>query len=111
MRDIQIVIEPELLKFMKEKGKNNIVVQVAQADHSEIEIAEVFVQLMNDRRADELLQKRYSAKTAEGGVRVLFPPYHLIYEDTITFAMKRVGPFRKLTWKGIRTGSIGGSRV
>ena len=77
MRDIQIVIEPELLKYMKEKGKNNIVVQVAQADHSEIEIAEVFVQLMNDRRADELLQKR----------------------------------FRKLTWKGIRTGSIGGSRV
>ena len=112
MRDIQITVEPELLSYMKEKGKNNIVIQVAEAEHSEIEIAEIFVQLMNDKRADEMLTKRYSVKTLpEEGVRVLFPPYHLIYEDEITFAMKKVGPFRKLTWKGIRTGSIGGDRV
>ena len=113
MRDIQIQVSPELLSYMKEKGKRNIVIQVAQAEHSEIEIAEIFVQLLNDKRADELLKKRYSCKTLPGEepVRVLFPPYHLIYEDEITFAMKKIGPFRKLTWKGIRTGSIGGNRV
>lgn len=112
MRDIQIVVEPELVSYMKDTGKRNIVVQVAQAEHSEIEIAEIFVQLMNDRRADGLAAKRYSVRQLpDSGLRVLFPPYHLIYEDTVTFAMKKIGPFKKVSWKGIRTGSIGGNRV
>ncbi len=111
MRNIQIVVAPDLLLYMKETGKRNIVVQVAQAEHSEIEIAEIFVQLMNDRRAEELLGRRFQARQIpDCGVRVLFPPYHLIYEDTVTFTWKHWGPFKKLAWSGIRTGSIGGSR-
>ncbi|MBR2527991.1 MAG: hypothetical protein IKE58_05950 [Blautia sp.] len=99
---IQVRYEPELLAYMKEKGRKNISVEVASSHASDFEVTEIFLRFVRDSQADYLCRKqRYRSIQTEIG-RVLLPPYRLEYDDTITFGLKKYWIFRHVTFDGIR---------
>ena len=99
---MRFVFEPALTEYMKKKKKTVLCVEVASSDHSDIEIAEIYLRLADDRFAAYLLEKkRYREMPAEGG-RVLLTPYRLSYDETVTFSLKKQFFFHRITFDGIR---------
>ena len=97
---MEFVYEPELLEYMNQKKQHNIIVQVAET-HSDIDIQEIHVHLLNDKLADfHISEKKYRAhETAHG--KILLPKYPLEYEDKVIFGLKKVWLFKSVTFKGI----------
>ena len=93
--------EPELLAYMEKRKRKNISVEVASSNASDFEVTEIYLRLVTDDFASYLIRKkRYrSIHVPEG--QVLLPPYHLVYEDTITFGCKNRWFLHFLTYKGI----------
>jgi hypothetical protein len=99
---LEIVYTPELLAYMKRKGKMNISVEVASSDHSDFEITELYLRLVTDDFAAYLIQKkRYRGVRTDQG-QVLFPPYRLFCNDRVVFSLKKIWIFHALRQEGIR---------
>lgn len=93
---------PELIHYMREKNKPNIVVEVVSIDHSDIEMTELHVYAVNDKRAKFMQEeKKYRPRKTEVGL-VLLPPYRLEYEEEIHFSLKKVLFFYSVKYEGIR---------
>ncbi len=92
---------PQLLEYMRRKGKRHISVEVATADHSDFDVAELYYRLIDDKTVEFLKKKRYRAVRTEHGL-VMLPPYHLEYDETVTFRLKKVLFFTSVTTDGIR---------
>ena len=92
---------PELLEYMHRKGKKHISVEVATADHSDFDVAELYYRIIDDRTVEFLKKKRYRAVETEHGLVVL-PPYHLEYDEIVTFRLRKVLLFHTVTTDGIR---------
>lgn len=90
----------ELRRYMEEKKKQIIVVEVAQSD-GDFEVTELHVHFTDEKQA-ELFKKRkgFHAFPTELG-EVLLPNYRLVYADTITFGLKKVLLWHVVTQKGI----------
>ena len=93
---------PELLAYMQEKRRKTISVEVAKSDHSDFEVAEIYLRLVKDDFASYLKdKKRYrSVKTEEG--ELLLPPYVLEIDPVVRLCLKRRWVFRTITVDGIR---------
>ena len=98
---MEFVYTPELLEYMEQKKQKNIVVEVVACDHSDIEITELYVHLLNERLTKFFKEEKHfrSVKTSVG--EVLLPKYCLEYEDIITFGLKKNWIFRSIDYKGI----------
>ena len=48
---------PELLEYMHRKGKKHISVEVATADHSDFDVAELYYRIIDDRTVEFLKKK------------------------------------------------------
>ena len=100
---MEFVVTPELAEHMKKKKKTGIAIKIATSDHSDFDVTELFLQLVNDDFADYLKEKyNYRERTAESGERVLLPNYRLEYDRRVVFGLKKVFLFHKVTMDGVR---------
>ncbi len=100
---MEFIITPELAEHMKRKKKTGIAVKVASSDHSDFDVTELYLQLVNDDFADYLKEKHdYRERKAESGERVLLPNYRLDYDGKVVFGLKKMFLFHKLTMEGVR---------
>lgn len=97
---MKFVYKPALQEHMRAKGKNIIVVETVMINHSEIEIMELHVHLIDERQADHFKKQRYVSKETKLG-QVLLPPYRLQYDETVTFGLKKFLFIKMVTYQGI----------
>jgi len=86
---------------MRKKGKHHISVEVASADHSDFDVAELYFRLVDEKTVAFLKKKRCRAVETEEGC-VILPPYHLEYDEEVTFRLKKILFFHSITTDGIR---------
>ena len=97
---MKFVIEPELLSYMEQKNRKNIIVQVAET-HSDIEIQEIHVHAINDKMATfHITENNYKAIETEFG-RVLLPKYPLEFAEEVVFGLKKFWIFKTVSFQGI----------
>ena len=98
---MKFLYTPELMEYMRKKGKRNLSVEVASADHSDFDVTELYFRIIDDRTAEFLKKKRYRAVGTQMGY-VMLPPYHLHYDEEVTFRLKKMLFFHSVTTDGIR---------
>ena len=101
---MEFIYEPELLEYMKEKGRYDIIVELVSIDHSDIEMTDLHVFLANERQV-KLFKEEKKYKTIKTDVgEVLMPIYKFdLNEDKkVIFGLKKTWIFKSLTYKGIR---------
>ncbi len=102
MKIQHIEYDEPLREYMAKKGMTTIAVEVASAEHSDIEVTELYVHLISDKHAAYLKEKkRYRAVQGELG-EVLLPPYTLEYDETVSFSLKKFWIFHSIRHRGIR---------
>lgn len=98
---MKFIYSPELQAYMQKKEKKTIVVEEITSNHSDFEITELHVHLIDDKKAEYFkTQKSYSSVTTEAGA-VLLPPYRLKYDDTVTFGLKSFLGIKYISYQGI----------
>lgn len=99
---MNFIYEPALLNHMQAKRKETIIVEVISSNTSDFDVTELHVYLANEKKALFFLEQKHfrSIKTPHG--QVLLPPYHLEYDDTVTFGLKSFLGYKYVTYKGIR---------
>lgn len=99
---MEFVYDAELKKYMHEKNKKNIVVEVVSSDSSDFEVTELHVHFADEKQTEFFKSKRrFGSFQTEIG-EVLLPPYRLEYDPVITFQLKKFLFFRYVTQEGIK---------
>ena len=99
------VCTPQLAAYMQKKGKRILCVEVAQSNTSDIEIAEPFLRLIDEKQAAYLQEKkRYRRRPLEGveDGEVLLAPYNLTMDERVVFDRKKILFFHMMRMEGIR---------
>ncbi len=99
---MEFVYEQALQEYMVQKGKKNIVVEVAESSHSDFDIQELHVHFINEKQTEFFkTKKRFRSKATSMG-EVLLPPYRLEYDETVVFGLKSFLGIKMITHRGIR---------
>ena len=97
-----ITYDEALRAHMAKKSMTTIAVEVISTQNSDLEITELYVHLLTDKRAAYFKEKKgFRAVKTELG-EVLLPPYHLVYDQTIRFFLKKFLCFHGVGYEGIR---------
>ena len=91
-----------LREYMAKKGMSTIAVEVVSAQHSDIEVTELYVHLISDKQAAYFKEKKRFRPVAGELGEVLLPPYHLEYDETLSFSLKKIWIFHSIKYTGIR---------
>jgi len=99
---LNFTYEPELIEYMKQKGRNVIIVELVSIDHSDIEMTDIHVYLANERQVRLFKEeKKYkSVQTSHG--EVLLPQYKFEMAETVKFGLKSFWIFKSVTYEGIK---------
>lgn len=98
---MQFDYSDSLIEYMNKTNKHNIIVEVVICNNSEIEIADLHVYLIDDKRATFFKEnKGYGFIKTEYG-EVLLPKFKLQYNDKIYFDIKKILFFNVLKYEGI----------
>lgn len=99
---MKFVYQEALKKYMQEKGKKNIIVEVVTIQNSEIEISELHVHFIDEKQTEIFKKKyRYRGIQTEMG-EILLPPYKLQFDDEIVLGLKKFLCFHSISYKGIK---------
>ena len=101
---MEFIYEPELLEYMKTKGRYDIIVELVSIDHSDIEMTDLHVFLANERQMKLFKEeKKYKSISTSVG-EVLMPVYKfdMDEDEKIVFGLKSAWIFKTVTYKGIR---------
>ena len=99
---MKFIYDPALQEYMKKQGKDTIVVELVEINNSDLEVSELHIQLVDQKRAQFFREKkRYRSVDTEHGT-VLLPRYPLQVAETVTFGLKSFLCFRYVTCKGIK---------
>ena len=94
--------EPELRAYMKEKGHRTILVEMVEINNSDLDVSELNIRFPNARIREQFITKKnYRVFETEVG-EVLLPRFPLQMDEVITFGLKKVLFFHKITCKGIK---------
>ena len=97
---MEFVYTPELTEYMRQKGKEYIVVEVVSSDHSDFEITELYAHIIPEKKAAEFLKKRFVTKPAPVG-QILLPPYRLHYAETVKLSLRSFLGIKSVRQEGI----------
>ena len=101
MHILNFTYEPELIEYMKQKGRKVIIIELIFIDHSDIEMTDLHVYLANERQVKLFKEeKKYNCIQTSVG-EVLLPQYKFEVDDTVKFGLKSFWKFKKLTYEGI----------
>ena len=99
---MQVVLTPALQAYMRQKNRQAVVLEVAVANTSDIEVSELFCRLAKAGDIPYLVEKkRFRAVEVQGGTALL-PNYRLHYDDVVTFDVKKTLWFHSPTVTGVR---------
>jgi len=94
--------EPELLDYMQKHNKRTIVVEFVEINNSDFEISELHVHFVDARMREHFLTKKhYRLYTTDHG-EVLLPRFPLTLEQTVSFGLKSLLFFKRITYTGIK---------
>ena len=97
-----IEYDEALRAYMAKKGMTTIAIEVVSAQHSDIEVTELYIHLMSDKQAAYFKEKKkYRPIRGELG-EVLLPPYVLEYDETLSFSLKKFWVFHSIKVHGAR---------
>ena len=102
MKIKSIEYDEALREHMAKKGMTTIAVEVASAQHSDIEVTELYVHLISDKQAAYFKEKKRFRPVAGELGEVLLPPYNLEFDETIRFGLKKFWIFHSIQYTGIR---------
>lgn len=98
---MEVRFEESLIAYMKEKGKQYIMVEVIQTQNSDFDVTEICPRFVPEKFANTLKEKkRYRAVEAPIG-EVLMPPYRLEIAPVVTFKLKKFLCFKWIKQEGI----------
>lgn len=99
---MNIIYSDELIEYMKQRGKECILVDIASSNTCDLDVTEMYLRFISDKHADRLLnmKKGYRAETAPLG-RLIFPPYHMHIDDTVSVYLKSVLFFKLIKQEGL----------
>lgn len=93
---------PELLAHMKRTQKTCMLVELVEANSSDLEITELHVWLIDQKTRDVFLNKKdYRSVPTDAG-EVLLPPFPLTIDEIVQFGLKKFLFFKWVSYTGIK---------
>ena len=98
-----IIYSDELIEYMKQRGRECILVDIASSNTSDLDVTEMYLRFISDKHADRLLNmnKGYRAEPAPVG-RLIFPPYHMHIAETVRVHLKSFLFIKWLKQEGLK---------
>lgn len=99
---MNVIYDDALIEYMKNKGKENVLVEVASSNTSDFDVSELYLRFVPDKFADSLIAtKHYRSVEAPVG-RLLLPPYHMHIEETIELSLHSFLMIKWIKQKGLK---------
>ena len=100
--NLEFIYEPELLEYMKAKGRYDIIVELVSIDHSDIEMTDLHVFLANKRQMKLFKEeKKYKCiRTSVGEVLMPVYKFDMDEDEKIVFGLKSTWIFKTITYRG-----------
>ena len=100
-------VSNELWEHLKDKGKKNIVVEVATSETSDFDVSEIFIRTCTSKHREYLVEKKKYREVAIDGIDpseavVLLPNYRMEVEDEIFFDLKKFFIFNRIVYSGVK---------
>ena len=83
----RIEYDDALRDYMKKKGRSTIAGEVVSAQHSDIEVTELYVHLISDKQAAYFKEKKKFRPVAGELGEVLLPNYVRELDETLRFSL------------------------